>query len=353
MSFKREHFSSADENEKQIATQEVIDALPDVPLVTFVIPMYNEEKNITKCLDSILAQDYPGDKIEVLVIDGYSTDQSRSKVIHCAKKHPNIKLLNNPYRKTPKSLNIGAQNASGDVVIILGAHTRIKKDFVSQNIAYMKMKKVKCVGGTQINTGDSYIQQAIGHTMSSIFGIMSAPYRYRKRESYVDTVVYAAYHRSLFDEIGYFDEETVISEDAEFNWRIRKAGYKIYFTPKIVSHYYPRPNLRKLMRQFFRYGILRVNVVKKHLDAIKFLHLIPATFVFLLTLTGIFSLFFHSAFPVFEGLIVVYGIFLVIASLYTGFRYGLKYLPVFPFVFAAMQISFGFGFLVGLFKSHE
>jgi GT2 family glycosyltransferase len=250
-------------------------------------------------------------------------------------------------------LNIGAQNASGDVVIILGAHTRIHRKFVEQNIRHMKEKRVKCVGGTQINTGDTYIQQAIGHAMGSPFGIMSAPYRYRRQASFVDTVVYAAYHRSLFGEIGYFDEEKIISEDAEFNWRIRKAGYKIYFTPEIVSYYYPRSNLRKLIKQFFRYGILRVNVVKKHLDAIKFLHLIPATFVFLLFFLGLFSLFSKAALPFLGGLLLLYGFFLAMASAYTALRYGLKYLPVLPFVFAAMQLSFGAGFLVGIFKSHE
>lgn len=327
--------------------------LPETPLVSIVIPMFNEEKNIGKCLESILFQTYPPDKIEILIVDGKSTDGSRSIAEKYSHQHSNIHILDNPGRKTPKSLNLGAKHASGDVVIILGAHTRIKNDFVAQNIQYMKMKRVKCTGGTQINTGDTYIQQAIGQAMGSPFGIMSAPYRYRRQESFVDTVVYAAYHRSLFDEIGYFDEEKIISEDAEFNWRIRKAGYKIFFTPKIVSYYFPRANLRKLIKQFFRYGILRVNVVKKHLDALKFLHIIPAGFVFFLITSGILALFWRAVTPIFGGLVLLYGVFLAIASLYTGLRYGLKYLPALPLVFAALQLSFGTGFLVGIFKSHE
>ncbi len=340
-------------SEEKFSPEQLVDALPDFPLVSFVIPMYNEEKNIGKCLDSIFAQTYPIEKIEILVVDGNSIDNSRKIVETYQARHKNIRLLQNPDRKTPKSLNVGARNASGDVVIILGAHTRVKSDFVEQNIRYMKAKKVLCVGGTQINTGDTYIQQAIGHAMGSPFGIMSAPYRYRRRENFVDTVVYAAYHRSLFDRVGYFDEEKIIAEDAEFNWRIRKAGFRIFFTPKIVSYYFPRANLRKLIKQFFRYGILRVNVVKKHLDAIKLLHMIPAAFVLLLVLSGLAAFVWPAAASIFLGLILLYALFLAIASLYTGFHYGLKYLPVLPFIFAAMQLSFGAGFLVGIFKSHE
>ncbi len=338
---------------KSATVEHILQTLPDFPLVSFVIPMYNEEKNIRKCLDSILAQTYPIEKIEINVVDGNSTDRSRQIVEGYRARHHNIRLLENPSRKTPKGLNVGARHASGDVIIILGAHTRVKSDFVEQNIRTMKAQKVLCVGGTQINTGDTYIQRAIGKAMGSPFGIMSAPYRYRRRANFVDTVVYAAYHRSLFDQIGYFDEEKIIAEDAEFNWRIRKAGYKIFFTPKIVSYYFPRANLRKLVKQFFRYGILRVNVVKKHLDAIKILHMIPAAFVLFLVLSGLLTLIRPNVAPIFWGLLLLYGAFLIVASLYTGIRYGFKYLPVLPFVFAAMQLSFGAGFLVGIFKSHE
>ncbi len=353
MKFRDTILTRSAHSEEAASVERIISGLPDFPLVSFVIPMYNEEKNIGKCLDSIFAQTYPPEKIEILVVDGNSTDNSRQIVQSYRTKHKNIRLLQNPDRKTPKSLNVGAKNASGDVVIILGAHTRVKSDFVEQNIRYMKSKKVLCVGGTQINTGDTYIQQAIGHAMGSPFGIMSAPYRYRRREDFVDTVVYAAYHRSLFTKIGYFDEEKIIAEDAEFNWRIRKAGFRIFFTPKIVSYYFPRANLRKLIKQFFRYGILRVNVVKKHLDAIKLLHMIPAAFVLFLVLSGLAAFFWPISGSVFVGLVLLYALFLAIASLYTGFRYGLKYVPVLPLIFAAMQLSFGAGFLVGIFKSHE
>jgi len=323
------------------------------PLVSVVIPMFNESRNIGACLDSILRQDYPLDKIEICVVDGQSTDGSAEIVQQYAQRHSNIRLLRNPDRITPKALNIGARAARGEVIIILGAHTQVKRDFISKNVRYLWRKKVPCVGGTQINLGETYVQRAIGHAMASPFGITSAPYRYRRKAGFVDTVVYAAYHRKLFDVIGYFDEKKLIAEDAEFNWRIRKAGYRIFFTPEIVSYYIPRKNLLRLARQFFRYGILRVNVVKKHLDALKFLHVIPPLFVFLLGLSGIFSLFWTKIRPIFFLLVVLYGLYLLVASLVTAARTGWKYLPVLPVAFMTMQLSFGAGFLIGLLKPHQ
>ena len=112
--------------------------------------MYNESESIEKCIASILAQDYPQQLIEIVVVDGDSNDGSKEKVLSHANKHSNIHLYNNPKRRTPSSLNIGIKNSKGDVIIILGAHTRLKSDFVRQNILHMEKMNVKCTGGTQI-----------------------------------------------------------------------------------------------------------------------------------------------------------------------------------------------------------
>ncbi|NOZ60174.1 MAG: glycosyltransferase family 2 protein [Calditrichaeota bacterium] len=325
----------------------------NLPLVSIVIPMYNEAGNIERCIGSIQGQNYPQEKIEIIVVDGNSSDGSREKVLSLAKNHFTIRLLTNPKRKTPSSLNMGIKNASGEVVIILGAHTKIKEDFVSQNIRLMKEMNIKCVGGTQINVGENFMQRAIGYAMGHPFGLASAPYRYGKKEKFVDTVVYAAYRKELFDEVGYFDEDLFISEDAELNWRIRQAGYKIFYSPKIVSYYYPRKTMGKLINQLFRYGILRVNVIKKHLKAIKLMHLIPpafalATIVFLIA--GIFKPFFLVP------LAAIWGLYLVLAfisSLQISLEKGFQYFSILPIIFTTIHLSWGIGFLWGIFVSKD
>lgn len=325
-----------------------------LPLVSIVIPMLNESGAIGRCIDSILAQSYPGDRTEILVVDGLSTDGSRAEVQALAETHENIRLFDNPQKRTPRSLNIGIRNSRGGVVVILGAHTRIDPEFVACNIRCMREMGVKCTGGTQINTGDSYWQRAIGLGMGSRFGIPSAPYRYDKNERFVDTVVYAAYARELFDEVGYFDEELHISEDAEMNWRIRKAGYKIYFTPEIISYYYPRPDLRRLARQFFNYGILCVNVIKKHHDAVKPVHLVPPVFVLTTLLLAAAAFRWPLAGRGLLAIWAAYLLYLAVASVSTcREEKQWSYLPALPAVFLTMQIAWGLGFLVGLFKTYK
>ncbi len=325
----------------------------NLPLVSIVIPMYNEERNIERCIRSIQRQDYPQEKIEIVVVDGDSTDGSREKVVRLAAQFSNIRLLSNPKRKTPSSLNVGIKNSSGEVVIILGAHTEIKEDFVSQNIRLMQEKNVKCTGGTQINVGENFMQRAIGYAMGHPFGLASAPYRYGKKEKFVDTVVYAAYRRELFDEVGYFDEDLFISEDAELNWRIRQAGYKIFYSPKIVSYYYPRKTVGRLINQLFRYGILRVNVIKKHFNAIKFMHLVPPAFALITILLVIAGLFNSMFFIPLAGLWGLYLTFALISSFHICLNKGFRYFFILPILFAAMHLSWGVGFLVGIFVSRD
>jgi len=239
------------------------------------------------------------------------------------------------------------------VVIILGAHTKVNEDFIQLNIKYLHERHVMCVGGTQVNVGDTFMQQTIGYAMSSPFGIATAPYRFMKQEQYVDTVVYAAYRRELFDKVGYFETDMFISEDAEFNWRIRKAGYKILFTPNIVSYYYPRKTLGLLFKQFFKYGRARVSVVKKHFDALKILHLVPSGFVLSLIIFVTLSLWFLWARIMLAGMVGIYLIGSYISAIPVGRVHGWKHAIALPLPYIAMHVGFGLGFIIGAIKTYE
>ncbi len=327
--------------------------IDELPLVSVVIPMYNEARNIRRCVESILGQTYPTERLEVIVVDGISDDGSRDILKELSEQHENVHFFDNPLRITPRALNIGIQNARGDVIIILGAHTKINPDFIERNIELMLERGEVCTGGTQINIGDTYWQQAIGIGMASKFGIPTAPYRYETSERYVDTVVYAAYRRDILEKVGLFEEDLHIAEDAELNWRIRQAGFKIFFSPKIVSYYYPRPNLRKLFKQFFNYGLMRVNVIKKHPDAFRWLHILPAAAVFggllLAGLSFVNVLFLY----ILLGAIGLYGAGLLVGALVESRRHGWRYFAALPAVFFTLHTSFALGFIIGMFKSQK
>jgi cellulose synthase/poly-beta-1,6-N-acetylglucosamine synthase-like glycosyltransferase len=324
--------------------------VPDNPLVSVVIPMYNEGEIIEQCIGSVLNQNYPGRQTEIIVVDGGSTDDSREKVENLKELHPNISLYDNPKQTSSSGLNVGVMHAKGDVIIILGAHALMDREFIRLNISYLREKNVKCVGGTTVNIGKTYTQQAIGLAMNSPFGLSSAPYRYCQKPRFVDTVIYASYRRELFDEVGLFNEEGLISDDAELNWRIREAGHRIFYTPEIKSYYYPRRSLGKLFRQIFRYGILRVNVVKEHIGSIKLAHLVPSVFIISLLGSLALSLLDQRALYLFFSILGVYVLFILLATLHACLKKSWRYFPMLPLIFAVLHISFGLGFIVGIFK---
>lgn len=316
---------------------------------SIVIPTYNEQDNISHCLDSILNQNYDKSLVDVVIVDGQSSDKTISKIRDYQQKFSNISLLENPVRKTPTSLNIGIKQAKGEIIIILGAHASLDPDFIFFNNKYLNEKNVKVTGGTQINVGFSFIQKAIALAMENPFGMGSAPYRWSKKEQFVDTVVYAAYKRELFDEIGYFEENFSISEDAELNWRIRKAGHKILFSPDIKSYYHPRRTVLKFIQQMFRYGILRVHMFKKHKSAVKITHLIPPSFV--VVLTSLLILTLASVLKPIFLIVVFVSYFLVnlLSVLLKTSKENLKFIPIVSFLIFLLHFSWGFGFIIGLF----
>jgi cellulose synthase/poly-beta-1,6-N-acetylglucosamine synthase-like glycosyltransferase len=320
---------------------------------SIVIPTYNEVTYISNCLDSIINQNYDLNKIEIIIVDGNSGDGTIEVLNNYKDRVPNIKLLHNPVRLTPVSLNIGIKASSGEVVVILGAHTSLDKDFIKYNNQFMHERNVQVTGGTQLNVGSTFIQKLIGLVMEIPFAMASASYRWSKSEKYVDTVVYAAYRKEIFEQVGYFDENSRISEDAEFNWRIRRAGYKIFYSPKIKSYYYPRNSLLKFIIQMFRYGILRVNVVKKHIDSLKIVHLIPPIFVvtfLVLIILGFFDTIFFNALFLF---LILYFLAGFVTTLVKIFPKNSKFLFLIPPVIFMLHFSWGTGFLAGLILSNK
>ena len=192
------------------------------PFVSIIIPCRNEEKFISKCLDSIVAQDYPKDKIEVLVVDGRSTDRTREIVKEYIQRYSFIKILDNPKKITPVAMNIGIKRAKGDCILILSSHSKIDTNFVRKNILNLQKYHADCVGGIIITlpASKSLLCQSIALALSHPFGVGNAYYRIgSKKPKFVDTVPFGCYKKEVFEKIGLFDEELIRNQDDEFNLR--------------------------------------------------------------------------------------------------------------------------------------
>jgi len=248
--------------------------------VSIVIPCLNELAYIEKCVRSTQEQTYKEAPISVFVVDGLSTDGTREIVKQLSTEYPSVNLIDNPDRFTPKALNLGIEASSTDVVIILGAHAEIAPDFVERNVAHLKADKgIGCAGGVIRNVYENETAEVIGLAMSSPFGVGNARFRTGGKKGPVDTVAFGAYRREALNEIGLFDLDLVRNQDDELNYRLTKAGWKIFFDPEIKSEYYVRSSYARLFKQYRQYGYWKVYVNKKHNAVTSVRQLIPFFFV--------------------------------------------------------------------------
>jgi len=319
--------------------------------VSIIIPCRNEEKYIGKCLDSIIAQDYPKNKIEILIVDGLSEDRTRETIRKYSEKYPFIKLFNNLQKITPCAMNIGIKNAEGDLLIMISSHAIIDKNFLVNGIKCQNKTNADAIGGmlNTINVGDDIISRAIPFAADSIFGAGGKRYRNRTDEGFVsDTLPYCMYQKDVFAKIGLIDEELIRDQDEEFNYRLIKNGGRIYFSPSIKSSLYLRSSLKKLWWQHYQYGYFKPLVAKKVGMFLTWRQLIPAFFIMGLMVTGFLSFVLWPAGYLFSIIVLLYIFVNLTFSFLIAVRKGLKYLFVLPVSFAVLHFSYGLGYIRGI-----
>jgi glycosyltransferase involved in cell wall biosynthesis len=318
-----------------------------VKSVAIVIPCRNEEKYIARCIDSVLNQDYPKDKIFLFVCDGKSTDETQAIVKTYSHKYSNVNLLINEKQSTPFALNLGINNSDSDIVIILGAHSELYPDYVSNSVeAFNFDPEIACTGGIIENVYENKTAEVIGKAMSSSFGVGNAHFRTGNKDGFVDTVAFGAYKREVFDKIGLFDEELVRNQDDEFNYRLLKSGFKIYLFRKIRSKYFVRASYQKLFKQYKQYGYWKVYVNKKHRAVTTIRQLVPLGFVLFLFAGCTASFFNKTLMLIFLGGIMAY----VSGSAYSAWKSAANLKQFFSIVkaFFILHFSYGWGYLVGI-----
>ena len=225
----------------------------NLPYVTLLIPMRNEEGNIERCLDSVLSNDYPRDKTELLIIDGLSTDRSADIVRGYAEKYPWLRLISNPRQIQAVALNLGLREAKGQIILRMDAHSEYESDYISRCVSLLVSTDAVNVGGVQQAIGSDYLTRAIALATTSRLGIGDAKFRYACETMLVDTVYLGAWWKHSLEAVGGFDESLPVNEDYELNYRLRQAGGNILLSPNIASTYHVRRSLGSLARQYFRY----------------------------------------------------------------------------------------------------
>ncbi|HZW04013.1 MAG TPA: glycosyltransferase family 2 protein [Anaerolineaceae bacterium] len=326
------------------------------PFVTVIMPIRNEQNFIAQSLGAVLAQDYPADRMEVLVADGMSDDGTQAEVQRMAADDPRVRLLDNPGRIVPVGLNIALTQAHGEIVVRVDGHCVIAPDYVRRCVEHLESDGVDGVGGAMETIGADIPSQAVALAMSSLFGVGGSAFRtVKNRRMLVETVPFPAYRMETIHRNGLFDEEMVRNQDDEYNYRLLKNGGRILLSPDIRSRYYSRSTLGKLWRQYFQYGYWKVRVLQKHPRQLRFRQFVPPVFVIGLVGSALLALLAPAGNELlskwlFLGISGAYLAVNLAASIQVAAHNGWRYLLYLPLAFAILHVAYGSGFLVGLVK---
>jgi succinoglycan biosynthesis protein ExoA len=322
--------------------------MTSVPFVSIIIPVRNEARCIAGCLETLLRQDYPADRMEVLVAEGMSGDGTR-EILSCFQaQDTRVRVIDNPNGIVSTGLNAAIREARGEVIVRMDAHTEYAPDYVRQCVAVLRETRADNVGGPWVARGAGYVSRAVAAAFQSRFAVGTGRGHNEAYEGPVDTVYLGCWPKHVFDRIGFFDEELVRNQDDEFNFRLTRAGGRVWQSPRIRSWYKPRASLGSLFRQYMQYGYWKVRVIRKHRLPASPRHLIPGLFVAALVVLGTVALLWQPALWAWLGLTGLYLAAVVAASLAISRRAGWHLLPVLPAVFACYHFGYGVGFLCGL-----
>jgi len=321
-----------------------------LPFVSLIVPMKNEELFIEKCLQSMVNQDYPTNRFEVIVFDGLSEDNSWEIAKKFNKVIENFLLCSNPKVSQSSAWNAGIVIAKGKIIGIVSAHAELAEDYISNAVETLIRTGADLVGGPTNAIAEGELSRAIAESLNSPFGVGDAQFHYTEKEIKTDTVFMGLCWKSLYEKIGGFDEDMIRNQDDEFSYRLLKNGGRIICNPKIKSKYYSRSSLNGLWKQYFQYGFYKVRVLQKHPAQMRLRQFIPFLFIMGLSFSVILSLI-HPFGWIILGLVTGSYLFLNIGfSVLIAKKQGWKLLFYLPLAFIIMHVGYGVGFLMGLMK---
>jgi glycosyltransferase involved in cell wall biosynthesis len=324
--------------------------MTDQPFVSVIVPCYNEQATIHKLLEALRLQTYPLERMEVVISDGLSTDNTRAAIESFGSDHPEmtVRVVENRARSIPSGVNQAIRESRGGVFIRLDAHSMPIPEYVERCVAAHQNGRGDNVGGVwDIQPGaNTWIADSISHAAAHPLGVGDAMYRLNAKPGAVDTVPFGSFRRELIERIGAFDETLLSNEDYEFNTRVRESGGVVWLDPSIRSVYFSRATLSKLAAQYWRYGYWKLKMLKRYPHTLRWRQALPPAFVFILASLIVLSLWFGIARLLLFMQVTAYFAALTMASMLLAIRKKKGYLTWgLPLSIATMHICWGAGFL--------
>jgi succinoglycan biosynthesis protein ExoA len=320
------------------------------PSVTVIVPVRNEARHIANTLDQLLNQRQEGLAVEILVIDGRSTDNTREIIAGYEQRYPHVRLFDNPGLLSSSARNIAIDQSQGKYLVVIDGHCEIpSRTYLQDLVSAFERTHADCLGRPQpLDVSHATtLQKAVAAARSSPLGHHPASYIYSAEELEVPAgSVAIAYRRSVFDRVGKFDPNFDACEDYELNLRIDKADMKCHLVPSLAVQYHPRDSLVGLFRQLARYGRGRMRMLRKHPESFSLMAFVPAAF-FAGVVVGPLLCNLAPVLWYFYWLVIgVYLLAIISASIQAALKdKNLALLPWLPFVFLAVHLGSGYGVL--------
>ena len=331
-----------------------------LPFISVIMPVRNEGAFLRRSLGCVLAQDYPAERMEIIVADGMSTDHTREILQELQSQHAYLRVVDNPGKIVPTGMNIALAQAKGEIIVRVDGHCEIEPNYCTRCVEHLQNPEIDGVGGPVITLGDNDIAHAISIAMSSGFGVGGSAFRTIMNNDtpnnpaaditlLSDTIPFPAYRRSTIDRAGPYDEELVRNQDDEYNYRLRKLGAKLLLATNVRSLYFSRSTLYSLWRQYFQYGYWKVRVMQKHPLQMRLRQFAPAAFILaIITSLAIapFSMLGVGAFCFLISLYILGNVLGTVTNMKRGENW--RVVALLPVCFAILHFSYGSGFLLGL-----
>jgi len=329
--------------------------LNSLPRVCVIVPCRNEARSIARCLESILVNDYPKNKLEIFVVDGISDDGTWAIVCEFVREYPQVIGLLNMKQITPAALNVGIRHATAEIIFRIDAHARVSPDYLRLCVEGLRKHQADNIGGAMetLPANDGLSARAIAASISHPFGVGNSGFRVpRGKVTVTDTVFGGCYRGEVFQKIGLFNERLVRTQDMEFNQRLRKAGGRIVLDPEIKCSYYASPDLKSFARHNFHDGLWAIlPFAHSEVSPVRLRHLIPAAFVATLSLLIIAGVWFAAARILLAIIAGAYAAINAASSIHVAWRNRkFRYLFLMPLVFAIRHFAYGLGSLCAVIK---
>lgn len=321
----------------------------DRKFISVVMPVYNEEKYIRDCIDSLLMQDYAQENMEWLIIDGCSTDKTKDILKEYQIKHPDlIYIFDNPNKTAPFAMNIGISHARGEYIIRLDAHAKYNNDYISKCVYYLNNTDADNVGGLAETRGKGFVGETIALMLSSKFGVGNSQFRTNGSSGYVDTVPFGAFRKEVFENLGGYDERLTRNQDNEMNYRIRKNGGKIFLANDIRFTYYCRDSVQGIAKMAVQNGCWNVITMKLCPGSMGVRHFIPLLFLVSLIFLPIIAIVLSWIWWLYLCEIILYFMLDVFFAIKCTKK--IKKIVLLIALFPIFHLAYGFGSLKGIIK---